>query len=193
MTNTVHVEYPQGGALPKFIQSSLTDINKCVYSFCVAAKSVTGIGLLFYHKAHSRQLFAGFFMRTICTHFCNFLGKLHSNYGGLIEGAKAHRFLMSGKTNLDQLTTHKIGLFGGGYKNHHKEAVIMTTTPTQAVTTAMIYTFAIAGGSRLLSDFKRIRTVSAFAKSEQEARHALLGLPIVFVSRTPSNRQEITA
>lgn len=193
MTNTVHAEYPQGGALPKFIQSSLTDINKCVYSFCVAAKSVTGIGLLNNPKAHSRQLFAGFFMRTICAHLCNFLGKLHQNYGGLIEGAKAHRNLGSGKTNLDQSTTHKIGLFGGGYKYYPKEAVTMTTTPTQAVTTAMIYTFAIAGGSRLLSDFKRIRTVSAFAKSEQEARHALSGLPLVFVCRTPVKAQEVAA
>ncbi len=194
MTNTIHAEYPQGGALPKFIQSSLTDINKCVYSFCVAAKSVTGIGTPFYHKAHSRQLFAGFFMRTICTHFCNFLGKLHPNYGGLVEGASARRILMSGSSNLDQsITSQRLEPLGDGYKYHHKEAVTMTTTPTQAVTTAMIYTFAIAGGSRLLSDFKRIRTVSAFAKSEQEARHALLGLPLVFVCRTPAKAQEVAA
>ncbi|WP_217541035.1 ash family protein [Vibrio metschnikovii] len=193
MRNTKYAVHPQGLALPKFVQSCLTEINKHGYAIDVTAKSVTGIGLPFHHKAHSRQLFAGFFMRTICARLCNSLGELHQNYGGLVEGASAHRFLMSGKTNLDQSTTHKIGLFGGGYKNHHKEAVAMTTIPTQAVTTAMIYTFAIAGGSRLLSDFKRIRTVSAFAKSEQEARHALLGLPLVFVCRTPTKAQEVAA
>lgn len=197
MPNTVHAEHPQGGALPKFVQSCLTEINKCVYPFAVAAKSVTEISLSFYHKAHSRQHFdvAGFFMRTICAHLFFEFVKAYSylNYGGLVEGASARRFLMSGKANLDQSTTNKISLLGGGYKNHHKEAVIMTTTPTQAVTTAMIYTFAIAGGSRLLSDFKRIRTVSAFAKSEQEARHALLGLPLVFVCRTPAKAQEVAA
>lgn len=69
----------------------------------------------------------------------------------------------------------------------------MTTTPTQAVTTAMIYTFIVAGGVRALSDFKRIRTVSTYAQSEQEARHALLGLPLVFVCRTPVKAQEVAA
>ncbi|MFV0447709.1 MAG: hypothetical protein ACK5MF_04465 [Vibrio sp.] len=69
----------------------------------------------------------------------------------------------------------------------------MTTTPTQAVTTAMIYTFIIAGGVRALSDFKRIRTVSLVAQSEPLARKQLSGMPLVFVSRTPSRSMGVTA
>ncbi|MCZ4372314.1 hypothetical protein O4H50_10970 [Vibrio diazotrophicus] len=61
----------------------------------------------------------------------------------------------------------------------------MTTTPIQAVTTAMIYTFIIAGGVRALSDLKRIRTISAVATSEAYARKQLAGLPLVFVRQTP--------
>ncbi|WP_407546053.1 hypothetical protein [Vibrio parahaemolyticus] len=61
----------------------------------------------------------------------------------------------------------------------------MTTTPTQAVTTAMIYTFIIAGGVAALSDFKRIRTVSLVANSERLARQQLSGLSLVFKLRTP--------
>lgn len=195
MTNTIYAIHSQGFGLPKFSLSRLTVVIEYVYSLLAAAKSVAGISLLFYHKAHSRQHFdvAGFFMRTICTHFCNSLGELHQNYGGLVEGASARRFLMSGKANLDQSTTNKISLLGGGYKNHHKEAVIMTTTPTQAVTTAMIYTFIIAGGVRALSDFKRIRTVSLVAQSEPLARKQLSGMPLVFVSRTPSRSMGVTA
>lgn len=65
----------------------------------------------------------------------------------------------------------------------------MTTTPTQAVTTAMIYTFIIAGGVRALSDFKRIRTVSLMAQSEPLARQQLSGLSLVFKSRTPRSQE----
>ncbi len=57
----------------------------------------------------------------------------------------------------------------------------------------MIYTFLITGGYQKLSDLKRIRTISTFAQSEQEARHTLLGLPLVFVCRTPAKVQEVAA
>ena len=36
-----------------------------------------------------------------------------------------------------------------------------------------------------------IRTISAFAKSETEARQRLAGLPLIFVSRSPA--QEVAA
>ena len=187
MKNTAYADYPQGLVLPKENHSGIFVRTK--------AKSLVGIGLPQYYSAHRRQLTisAGFFMRTICTHFCNSLGKLHLNYGGLVEGASARRFRVCGKTNLDQSTTSRLVSACGGYIKPYSEAVIMTTTPTQAVTSAMIYTFIVAGGVRALSDFKRIRTISTHAKSEQEARHALLGLPLVFVSRTPSNAQEVAA
>ncbi|MBL4288372.1 host cell division inhibitor Icd-like protein [Vibrio fluvialis] len=69
----------------------------------------------------------------------------------------------------------------------------MTTTPTQAVSTAMIYTFIIAGGVRTLSGFNRIRTISVVAQSELRARKQLTGLPLVFISRMPGRAVEVAA
>ena len=55
----------------------------------------------------------------------------------------------------------------------------------------MIYTFLIATNRGRIADFQRIRTISAFAKSETEARQRLAGLPLVFLSRSPA--QEVAA
>ncbi|EHK7403223.1 hypothetical protein I6Z00_000901 [Vibrio parahaemolyticus] len=65
----------------------------------------------------------------------------------------------------------------------------MTTIPTQAVTTAMIYTFIITGGVRTLSELKRIRTVSLVAQSELLARQPLSALSLVFKSCTPRSQE----
>lgn len=46
----------------------------------------------------------------------------------------------------------------------------------------MIYTFLIATRNQTLSTLSRIRTVSATADSEEQARSQLNGLPLVFVS-----------
>ncbi len=56
---------------------------------------------------------------------------------------------------------------------------------------SMIYTFLIATNRGRIADFQRIRTISAFAKSETEARQRLAGLPLVFMSRSPA--QEVAA
>ena len=55
----------------------------------------------------------------------------------------------------------------------------------------MIYTFLIATNRGRIADFQRIRTISAFAKSETEARQRLSGLPLIFLSRSPA--QEVAA
>lgn len=53
----------------------------------------------------------------------------------------------------------------------------------------MIFTFLIQRSRACrLADLRRIRTVSAFANNEAQARAALAGLPLVFLSRTPSGR-----
>ncbi|HHO0883864.1 MULTISPECIES: hypothetical protein [Aeromonas] len=51
---------------------------------------------------------------------------------------------------------------------------------------AMVYTFLIAPSVCRLADLHRIRTISAVASNEAQARSALPGLPLVFLSRTPS-------
>ena len=51
----------------------------------------------------------------------------------------------------------------------------------------MIYTFLIQHSRTCrLADLRRIRTVSTTAHTEAQARAALAGLPLVFVSRRPS-------
>lgn len=50
----------------------------------------------------------------------------------------------------------------------------------------MIYTFLIQHSRTCrLADLRRIRTISAFGQNEAQARAALAGLPLVFMSRTP--------
>ncbi|MFB0595730.1 hypothetical protein ACETWN_18320 [Aeromonas hydrophila] len=53
----------------------------------------------------------------------------------------------------------------------------------------MIYTFLIPHSRTCrLAELRRIRTISAVADSEAQARIALAGLPLVFLSRTPFGR-----
>lgn len=48
----------------------------------------------------------------------------------------------------------------------------------------MIYTFLITARRGRVADMPRIRTISTYATSEAQARAALSGLPLVFLSRT---------
>lgn len=54
--------------------------------------------------------------------------------------------------------------------------------------TQMIFTFLIAPSACRLADLRRIRIVSAVADNEAQARAAMAGLPLVFLSRTPTGR-----
>lgn len=62
----------------------------------------------------------------------------------------------------------------------------MATIPTLA--TSKIFTFLLAAHGCRVAELPRIRTVSTTAHTEAEARAALAGLPLVFLSRTPSNK-----
>ncbi|MGN5224225.1 hypothetical protein [Aeromonas veronii] len=55
----------------------------------------------------------------------------------------------------------------------------------------MIFTFLIASSACRVADLRRIRTISAVADSEAQARIALAGLPLVFLSRTPDARVNV--
>ncbi|MFB0974582.1 MAG: hypothetical protein QMB71_00435 [Tolumonas sp.] len=50
----------------------------------------------------------------------------------------------------------------------------------------MVYTFLIAATRGRIADVQRIRTISAVANTETEARARLTGLPLIFMSRTPA-------
>lgn len=54
----------------------------------------------------------------------------------------------------------------------------------------MIYTFIIAQPWQKIAQLKRVRTVSAFGRTEAEARRAFKGLPLVLKSRTPDTQED---
>ncbi|HDX8348492.1 TPA: ash family protein [Aeromonas veronii] len=74
-------------------------------------------------------------------------------------------------------------LVGSEYLSN-SEAAIMATIPTLA--TSKIFTFLLAAHGCRVAELPRIRTVSTTAHTEAEARTNLPGLPLVFLSRTPS-------
>ena len=55
----------------------------------------------------------------------------------------------------------------------------------------MIFTFLIASSACRLADLRRIRTITAVADTEAQARANLPGLPLVFLSRTPIGRAAV--
>ena len=55
----------------------------------------------------------------------------------------------------------------------------------------MTFTFLIAPSACRLADLRRIRTITAVADTEAQARANLPGLPLVFLSRTPIGRAAV--
>lgn len=157
------------------IQLTRTTIS--VYSFLVLANSSAEIRPSRTPKAHRRQHFnlAGFFMRTI--------QQCRSNYGGLDEATErlAVFFGAVGLTLFSSPPVMRLDPLGGDKITLSKEAVIMTTTPTQF----MIYTFLVSRSKRPLHAIKKPRFISVFAPNEEQARARLAGMPLVFLSRTP--------
>ncbi|MEA9437002.1 ash family protein [Aeromonas caviae] len=85
-------------------------------------------------------------------------------------------------------TTMGVGTLVGSENLSHIEAAIMATIPTPVISKR--FTFLIASSACRLADMRRIRTITAVADTEAQAqaRIALAGLPLVFLSRTPSGR-----
>ena len=79
-------------------------------------------------------------------------------------------------------------LVGSEYLSN-SEAAIMATIPTPVISKR--FTFLIASSACRLADLRRIRTVTAVADTEAQARAALAGLPLVFLSRTPTGRAAV--
>ena len=76
-------------------------------------------------------------------------------------------------------------LVGSEYLSN-SEAAIMATIPTPVISKR--FTFLIASSACRLADMRRIRTISTVADTEAQARANLPGLPLVFLSRTPTGR-----
>ncbi|MFM5239408.1 ash family protein [Aeromonas veronii] len=99
------------------------------------------------------------------------LGSVVTSYANLVRAATIWRLASSG--GRENLTT--------------TEAAIMATVHTPAL--PKIFTFLIPHSRACrLADVRRIRTVTAVADTEVQTRIALAGLPLVFLSRTPTRR-----
>lgn len=57
-------------------------------------------------------------------------------------------------------------------------------------TIRMIYTFIVAHSSQKLAQLKKLRTVSTFAHSEEQARKNFPGMPLVLQARTHAHRMQ---
>lgn len=85
------------------------------------AKSVAEIRTSHYTKRNNTNLFMLVFY---------YVNSAHQNYGGLNEGALAHRVFVGGSSNLVQFATNqRLEPLGGDLVKSHKEAAIMATTP----------------------------------------------------------------
>ncbi|WP_394293908.1 ash family protein [Aeromonas rivipollensis] len=101
------------------------------------------------------------------------LGSVVTSYANLVRAATSWRLASSGgRENL--ITT---------------EAAIMATIPTLA--TSKIFTFLLATSNCRVAELIQPQTVVTVAHTEAEARAHLPGLPLVFLSRRPS--EEVTA
>ncbi|MGU5782134.1 ash family protein [Aeromonas caviae] len=181
----------QGEALPKFSRTGLSDSVRQGTILPATAKSVAGRGNPELNSAPTHAL-AWFFVGTrspllgallaylvgwVCCVMVARAGQLSgwpvsSGFAGISTPARATA--MSVET-----------LVGSEYLSN-SEAAIMATIPTPA--TSKVFTFLIASSACRLADLRRIRTVTAVADTEAQARAALAGLPLVFLSRTPSNK-----
>lgn len=180
----------QGEALPKFSRTGLSDSVRQGTIRHATAKSVAEIGVSKL-KLEPTHALAWFFVGTRSP----FLGALLAYLVGgacrvmAVRARASKEALVSFFTsyaNLVRAATRRLASFCGSNKLLKKEAAIMATVPTPA--TSKVFTFLIASSACRLADLRRIRTVTAVADTEAQARAALAGLPLVFLSRTPSNK-----
>ena len=94
--------------------------------------------------------------------------------------------IVAGISTPARATTMSVETLVGSEYLSNSEAAIMATIPTLA--TSKVFTFLIASRACRLADLRHISTVSAVADNEAQARANLPGLPLVFLSRTPTGR-----
>ncbi|MFQ1968105.1 ash family protein [Aeromonas veronii] len=184
----------QGEALPKFKRAGLSDSVRQGTIRHATAKSVAGRGNPELNSAPTHAL-AWFFVGTrspllgallaylvggVCCVMVARAGQLSgwpvsSGFAGISTPARATA--MSVET-----------LVGSEYLSN-SEAAIMATIPTPVISKR--FTFLIASSACRLADMRRIRTISTIADTEAQARSALTGLPLVFLSRTPTGRAAV--
>ncbi|MBP4033277.1 ash family protein [Aeromonas sp. PrichA-15] len=178
----------QGEALPKIKQAGLSDSVRQGTILPATAKSVAGRRNPDETIAPTHAL-AWFFVGALSPLLGALLAYL---VGGVccVMVARAGQLsgwpvsIVAGIPTPVRATAMSVGSLVGSEYLSTIEAAIMATIPTPA--TSKIFTFLIASSACRLADLRRIRTVSTTAHTEAQARAALAGLPLVFVSRRPS-------
>ncbi|MDX7723393.1 MULTISPECIES: ash family protein [Aeromonas] len=188
MTMNTHGLIAQGEALPKIKQAGLSDSVRQGTILPATAKSVAGRRNPDETIAPTHAL-AWFFVGALSPLLGALLAYL---VGGVccVMVARAGQLsgwpvsIVAGIPTPVRATAMSVGSLVGSEYLSTIEAAIMATIPTPA--TSKIFTFLIASSACRLADLRRIRTVSTTAHTEAQARAALAGLPLVFVSRRPS-------
>ncbi|WP_081849339.1 ash family protein [Aeromonas jandaei] len=180
----------QGEALPKFERTGLPDTMRHGTIHLAAAKSVAEIGVS-ERVLEPTHALACFFVGARPS----FLGVLlaylvGSAYRVMAARARAPQGALDPKVssyaNLVRAVTRRLASLCDSDNLLTLEAAIMATVPTPV--TSKIFTFLIASSACRLADLRRIRTITTVADTEAQARIALAGLPLVFMSRTPTGR-----
>ncbi|MDR6295421.1 host cell division inhibitor Icd-like protein [Pantoea dispersa] len=167
------VSYTGIAGYHKQAKNRLPSLQSSDYPQPAPAKSGVGIGLPVITKATHDAPSVFFCVLNLSHPFFSDAVIIRAAYkvmvGWVVASSEAPVSFVSGKTNSAQSTTSKIGLFGGGCKNHTKEAAFMATTLTQATPKFQFRFLALSRADMLAKPCR----VSVEAISEKEARRIL--------------------
>ena len=174
--------HAQGEALPKFTRAGLPDAVRHGTLLNVGATNPNGTTS---ESGHPQPTFSGFFVPAI---WATTPGQrtnelhIHADHGGSVP---AFAVWLRGPNKPARV--NKARLLSGVVDAMPHPICSMADSLNRERVQAMIYTFLIPHSRTCrLADLRRIRTVTAVADTEAQARAALAGLPLVFVSRRPS-------
>lgn len=182
MTMNTHGLIAQGEALPKISRKGLPDTVRHGTILTVGA---TNPSRTTPESGAPQPTFSGFFVPAI---WATTPGQrtnelhIHADHGGSVP---AFAVWLRGPNKPARV--NKARLLSGVVDAMPHPICSMADSLTRKRVPAMIFTFLIQRSRACrLADLRRIRTVTAVADTEAQARIALAGLPLVFLSRTPS-------
>lgn len=174
----------RGEALPKFKQAGLPD---AVRHGTLLTVGTTNPNSTTSESGHPQPTISGFFVPAI---WATTPGQrtnelhIHADHGGSVPA-----FAVWSRGPNKPARVNKARLLSEVVDAMPHPFCSMADSLNRERVPAMIYTFLIPHSRTCrLAELRRIRTISAVADSEAQARIALAGLPLVFLSRTPFGR-----
>ena len=178
--------HAQGEALPKILDwVARIILHDTIRQGPLSSVGATNPNSTTSDSGHPQPTISGFFVPAIwattpgnCTDELH----IHADHGGSVP---AFAVWLRGPNKPARV--NKARLLSGVVDAMPHPICSMADSLTRKRVPAMIYTFLIQHSRTCrLADLRRIRTISAVANNEAQARSALAGLPLVFLSRTPS-------